>query len=82
MSQRSITSDQHAVLGGDGLGPNPMEIALAALGACQAQKVAVRISGPEPRERYEELRQAVNDHCPVLDVFTHTVPVTTEMSVR
>jgi uncharacterized OsmC-like protein len=42
----------------------------------------VRISGPEPRERYEELRRAVNSHCPVLDVFTAPVPVTTTMSVN
>ena len=42
--------------------------------------VKVRISGPEPRERYEELRRAVNMHCPVLDVFTTPVPVTTTMS--
>ena len=43
--------------------------------------VNVRISGPEPRERYEELRRTVNGHCPVLDVFTTPVPVTTTMSV-
>ena len=42
--------------------------------------VNVHISGPEPRERYEELQQAVNSHCPVLDIFTAPVPVTTTMS--
>ena len=45
-------------------------------------RVTVHITGPETLERYEELRQAVNDHCPVLDVFTNPVPVTTAMSVR
>ena len=28
------------------------------------------------------LRRAVDDHCPVLDVFTNPVPVTTSLSVR
>jgi uncharacterized OsmC-like protein len=43
--------------------------------------VNVHISGPEPHQRYEELQRAVNDHCPVLDVFTTPVPVTKTMSV-
>jgi uncharacterized OsmC-like protein len=43
--------------------------------------VNVHISGPEPHERYEQLQQAVNSHCPVLDIFTTPVPVTTTMSV-
>lgn len=47
-----------------------------------AVRMSVRIGGPEPAERYEELRRAVDDHCPVLDVFTNPVPVTTAFSVR
>ena len=43
--------------------------------------VKVHISGPERHQRYEELQRAVNSHCPVLDVFTTPVPVTTTMSV-
>jgi rhodanese-related sulfurtransferase/uncharacterized OsmC-like protein len=42
--------------------------------------VAVRISGPETAERYEELRRAVDEHCPVLDIFANPVPVCTSMS--
>ena len=125
LHDRVLTSDQPPMLGGDGHGPNPVELALAALGSCQAQtyrfwseklgiriddvavdvqggvdvhgifglrdgvrpgfadvSVAVSISGPESAERYDELRRAVDDHCPVLDVFTNPVPVTTSMSVR
>lgn len=37
-------------------------------------RCVVTIDGPEP-ERYEELAEAVDAHCPVLDVFTSTVPV-------
>jgi hypothetical protein len=44
--------------------------------------VTVHITGPEALDRYDELRQAVNDHCPVLDVFANPVPVTTALSVR
>jgi len=125
LNDRVVKSDQPPMLGGDGHGPNPVEISLAALGACQAQtyrfwseklgiriddvavdvqgnvdvqgifglrdgvrpgfrdvSVAVRISGPESPERYDELRRAVDDHCPVLDVFANPVPVATSMSVH
>jgi len=33
--------------------------------------VAVRISGPEPAERYEKLRSAVDQHSAVLDIFAN-----------
>lgn len=124
LNDRVVTSDQPPMLGGDGSAPNPVEIALAALGSCQAQtyrfwseklgiriddvsvdiqgdldiqgifglrdgvrpgfsdvRLNVRLSGPEPQERYEELRRAVDDHCPVLDVFANPVPVTGTMTV-
>lgn len=41
----------------------------------------IQISGPESAERYEELRQAVDAHCPVLDLFANPVPVTTAVSI-
>ena len=40
-------------------------------------RLTVTISGPEPAERYEDLRQAVDAHCPVLDIFENATPVTT-----
>ncbi len=125
LKDKVVKSDQPPMRGGDGLAPNPVQIALAALGACQAQtyrfwseklgiriddvtvdiegaidiqglfglrdgvrpgfsdvRVSVGLSGPEPRERYEELRRAVDDHCPVLDMFANPVTVTTALSVR
>ena len=36
---------------------------------------AVTLEGPEPPERYKELVAAVDEHCPVLDLFTRSVPV-------
>ena len=36
----------------------------------------VRFTGPETDERYEELNQAVQRHCPVLDNVGQPVPVT------
>src|SRR5580698_8064365 len=41
-----------------------------------AIRVDVRVSGPESAERYAELAAAVDAHCPVLDLFTNSVPVT------
>jgi len=41
----------------------------------------VQIAGPESAERYEELRQAVDAHCPVLDLFSNPVPVTTSVQL-
>ncbi len=43
--------------------------------------LAVEIDGPEPAQRYEQLRGAVNEHCPVLDVFAAPVPVTASLIV-
>jgi uncharacterized OsmC-like protein len=36
---------------------------------------AVTLEGPEPPERYKELVAMVDEHCPVLDLFTRSVPV-------
>jgi uncharacterized OsmC-like protein len=41
-----------------------------------AIRVDVQVSGPESAERYAELAAAVDAHCPVLDLFTNSVPVT------
>jgi len=36
---------------------------------------AVTLEGPEPPERYKELVTAVDEHCPILDLFTRSIPV-------
>lgn len=36
---------------------------------------AVTLEGPEPPERYEDLVTAVDEHCPILDLFTRSIPV-------
>ena len=41
-----------------------------------AVRLAVTITGPETEERYQELRAAVDAHCPVLDLFKNATPVT------
>ncbi len=38
--------------------------------------LAITIIGPETEERYNELRAAVDAHCPVLDLFANATPVT------
>jgi putative redox protein len=41
-----------------------------------AVRVEVSVTGPESEERYAELAAAVDEHCPVLDLFKNPVPVT------
>jgi uncharacterized OsmC-like protein len=40
-------------------------------------RVNLRLSGPESPARYQELKDAVDDHCPILDLFRNETPVTT-----
>jgi uncharacterized OsmC-like protein len=46
-----------------------------------AVRLRVRLGGPEPAERYEELAKAVDAHCPVLDLFSNPVPVDRQISI-
>jgi uncharacterized OsmC-like protein len=41
-----------------------------------AVRVEVTVAGPESAGRYAELAAAVDEHCPVLDLFKNPVPVT------
>ncbi|MGI9823545.1 OsmC family protein [Agromyces sp. Marseille-Q5079] len=41
-----------------------------------AVRLTVKLTGPESAERYDELRQVVDAHCPVLDLFANPVPTT------
>lgn len=43
-------------------------------------RLAISISGPESEQRYEELRTAVDAHCPVLDLFANPTPVSVTVS--
>lgn len=47
----------------------------------QAITVDVTVSGPETADRYAQLHAAVEAHCPVLDLFSNTTPVTTTLTV-
>lgn len=40
-----------------------------------AVRLFVTVTGTEPVARYEELQSAVDDHCPVFDLFTNPTPV-------
>ena len=44
-------------------------------------RVSVTLEGPDP-SRFEQLRTAVDEHCPVLDLFNASVPVTTSLAGR
>lgn len=41
----------------------------------------VTITGPDTAERYEQLRQVVNERCPVHDLFANPTPVTSAVTV-
>lgn len=118
-----FAADEPVSVGGTGTAPNPVQMALAALGSCQAityrywaeelglrlhgvtvtveanfdtgaffgfpgagtpapsgVRCSVILDGPEPAARYEELAAAVDEHCPVLDLFTRAVPVEREVT--
>lgn len=38
-------------------------------------RLAITITGPESEQRYIELRDVVDQHCPVLDLFINATPV-------
>ncbi len=46
-----------------------------------AIRVRVRIVGPDSAERYRELTDAVDRHCPVLDLTVNPTPVVTTLEV-
>ena len=46
-----------------------------------AVRLKVVPSGPESAERYQQLADAVDAHCPVLDLFSHTTPIERTMAV-
>lgn len=110
-------ADEPASVGGTGTAPNPVQLALTALGSCQAityrywaEQLGLRLEGvnitieadfdtgaffgfpgstgipsPQavrtsvtlegPEASYDKLIAAVDEHCPVLDLFTRAIPV-------
>lgn len=44
-------------------------------------RVVVDVAGPEAPERYRAVQQAVDAHCPVLDLTVNPTPVTTSLNV-
>ena len=43
-------------------------------------RLDIRLSGPESDERYQQLRDVVDAHCPVLDLFANATPVKVSVS--
>ena len=59
----------------------PMRIGMMLIGnePTTGRVIRATVSGPESQDRYEELKQQVDAHCPVLDLFGNATPVTTEL---
>jgi len=113
-----MTIDELEMLGGTNQGPNPVEVVLSALGACQeityrlyADKMEIPVTGVEVEvfgnidlcgffavddnvrpgytditanvkiestasdEDIQRLIEAVDAHCPVLDIISNSTPV-------
>ena len=43
-------------------------------------RLDITLTGPESDERYQQLRDAVDAHCPVLDLFANPTPVKVSVS--
>jgi putative redox protein len=43
-------------------------------------RLKVTVTGPETEARYQELRNAVDAHCPVLDLFANPTPVSVSIA--
>ena len=43
-------------------------------------RLDITLTGPESDERYQQLRDAVDAHCPVLDLFANETPVKVSVS--
>ena len=114
----SMTIDEPEMLGGTNQGPNPIEVVLSALGACQeityrlyADKLEIPVTGVEVEvfgnidlcgffavddnvrpgytdimanvkiestasdEDIQRLIEAVDAHCPVLDIISNSTPI-------
>lgn len=46
-----------------------------------AVRVVVTVTGPETPDRYRQLQDAVDAHCPVLDLTRNTTPVQTSLEI-
>ncbi|GAA5173418.1 OsmC family protein [Pseudonocardia eucalypti] len=44
-------------------------------------RLAVDLRGPAPAADYQRLKDAVDEHCPVLDLFRNTTPVRTRLGL-
>lgn len=74
----TFKADEPTALGGADAAANPVQYALASLGSCV--RVHVTVSGAESAERYQQLAEAVDERCPVLDLFSNPVPVTRSLA--
>lgn len=44
-------------------------------------RLVIKVTGPETPERYRELQEVVDAHCPVLDITRNPTPVATSVEI-
>jgi len=44
-------------------------------------RLVIKVTGPETPERYRELQEAVDAHCPLLDITRNPTPVATSVQI-
>jgi hypothetical protein len=76
-----ITVSSLAMPRSDSRAPNPDRPTKSVRPGFSAVRVQVGITGPETPERYQQLAAAVDEHCPVLDLFRDPVPVDRTITV-
>ena len=71
------TANAHAVFTAQGtlVGVTEVDISTGSHTFKVDEPPALGVTGPESQRRYAELAAAVDEHCPVLDLFKNPVPV-------
>ena len=75
MSLDTLIADTRQAIADDAANAQAVFTAQRTLVGVTEADIKVTVAGPESEERYAELAAAVDEYCPVLDLFKNPVPV-------